>query len=54
MTKSDLDYMYDFFHAWAHVLRPALVPGAHVMVAANPLVSPLSPWRSLGRPGTAR
>lgn len=40
MTQSDLDYMYDFFRAWAEVLRPVLVPGAHVMVACNPLVSP--------------
>lgn len=40
MTGADLEYMYDFFHAWAEVLRPALVPGAHVMVACNPLVSP--------------
>lgn len=39
MTSADLDYMYDFFKAWAEVLRPTLVPGAHVMVACNPLVS---------------
>lgn len=40
MTASDLDYMHDFFYAWAEVLKPALVPGAHVMLACNPLVSP--------------
>lgn len=40
MTKSDLEYMRDFFTAWATVLLPVLVPGAHVMVACNPLVSP--------------
>ena len=40
MSTADLDYMHDFFYAWAAVLKPALVPGAHVMVACNPLVSP--------------
>ncbi|ADU46600.1 DNA-methyltransferase [Intrasporangium calvum] len=40
MSRADLDYMHDFFYAWAEVLRPTLVPGAHVMVACNPLVSP--------------
>jgi site-specific DNA-methyltransferase (adenine-specific) len=33
---ADLD---GFFHRWATVLSPALVPGAHVLVASNPLVS---------------
>lgn len=40
MSQTDLDYMHDFFYSWATVLKPALVPGAHVMLAANPLVSP--------------
>lgn len=40
LSAADLDYLYDFFHAWASVLRPRLVPGAHVVVASNPLVSP--------------
>jgi len=40
MTKSDLAYLERFFFEWATVLRPALVPGAHVLVASNPLVSP--------------
>ena len=29
----------DFFYVWADTLRPALVPGANVVVASNPLVS---------------
>lgn len=29
----------DFFHMWARLLLPKLVPGAHVVVASNPLVS---------------
>ena len=29
----------DFFSAWANALMPALVPGANVIVASNPLVS---------------
>lgn len=40
MTPADLEYLHDFFYAWADTLLPALVPGAHVMVACNPLVSP--------------
>lgn len=39
LTAEDREYLSDFFFAWAAVLRPVLVPGAHVMVAANPLIS---------------
>jgi len=28
-----------FFHDWAEALQPVLVPGAHVIVASNPLLS---------------
>ncbi|MCY4279287.1 MAG: hypothetical protein OXC59_01070, partial [Acidimicrobiaceae bacterium] len=31
--------MRRFFSAWAHALLPVLVPGAHVCVASNPLIS---------------
>lgn len=31
----------EFFRAWAVVLLPVLRPGAHVVIAGNPLVSPL-------------
>lgn len=40
MSLNDLELMRSFFTEWATALRPALVPGAHVMVACNPLVSP--------------
>lgn len=39
LSQRDLENLFDFFHAWATGLRPALVPGAHVLVASNPLVS---------------
>lgn len=40
LSQADLDYLHDFFLNWAAVLRPALTPGAHVLVASNPLISP--------------
>lgn len=40
MSTGDLKEMHDFFETWAELLLPALVPGAHVMLACNPLVSP--------------
>jgi len=39
LTKDDLQSLYEFFHNWAVTLQPKLVPGAHVLVASNPLVS---------------
>lgn len=39
LTKKDLQNLRSFFHLWAEHLLPVLVPGAHVLVAANPLVS---------------
>ena len=41
LTVEDLDGLCSFFRAWAEVLVPVLVPGSHVLVAANPLVSHL-------------
>lgn len=40
LTKTDLQNLQDYFSGWAQALRPRLVPGAHVLVASNPLVSP--------------
>ncbi|MEO3939777.1 DNA methyltransferase [Paenarthrobacter nicotinovorans] len=40
MTNTDLKELHEFFETWAELLLPALVPGAHVIVACNPLVSP--------------
>lgn len=39
LSDADVDRLYTFFHDWARLLLPALVPGAHVMVASNPLLS---------------
>ncbi len=41
LTDKDLRGLDSFFHEWARVLLPALVPGAHVVIASNPLVSSL-------------
>jgi len=41
LTAADLDQLRCFFRHWAATLMPVLVPGAHVIVASNPLVSHL-------------
>lgn len=40
LRPKDLEYLHDFFLAWSRALRRTLVPGAHVFLACNPLVSP--------------
>lgn len=39
LTPSDLEAITDFFRVWAVALAPVLVPGAHVFIACNPLLS---------------
>ncbi len=39
LTPPQLDDIGSFFLLWARLLLPKLVPGAHVVVASNPLVS---------------
>jgi site-specific DNA-methyltransferase (adenine-specific) len=39
LTQADLDSLHEFFLGWARALGRVLVPGAHVFVASNPLVS---------------
>jgi site-specific DNA-methyltransferase (adenine-specific) len=39
LTDIDLTALEDFFYRWAKALLPVLVPGAHVVIASNPLVS---------------
>jgi site-specific DNA-methyltransferase (adenine-specific) len=39
LTQADLKQLEDFFYLWARALAPALVPGANVVVASNPLLS---------------
>ena len=41
LTASDRSALAVFFKHWGNALLPALVPGAHVMIASNPLVSPV-------------
>lgn len=40
MSRADIEYQMDFFEAWGKALLPALVPGGHVFLASNPLLSP--------------
>ena len=39
LTDDDHDELRRFFMAWTDALLPVLVPGAHVFVASNPLIS---------------
>jgi DNA modification methylase len=39
LTQAELERLRAFFATWASALLPVLVPGAHLMVASNPLVS---------------
>ena len=39
LSRDDLGELERFFTAWARLLFPVLVPGAHVLVASNPLLS---------------
>lgn len=39
LSEEELVAIYRFFRKWGTLLEPVLVPGAHVLVACNPLVS---------------
>ena len=39
LTPDDLDSLVVFFGRWGRLLMPVLVPGAHLVVATNPLLS---------------
>jgi len=39
LSGEQLQELREFFTVWARLLSPKLVPGAHVVVASNPLVS---------------
>jgi DNA modification methylase len=41
LSEKEVGELYDFFHDWAKLLRPVLVPGAHILIASNPLLSPV-------------
>jgi len=53
LTQSDRQDLLDFFHGWGQAVRRVLVPGAHVLVASNPLVSPIVS-RALAEAGLER
>lgn len=53
LTRNELDELEAFFRDLGERLMPVLVPGAHVLVAANPLVSHLVSY-SLDRAGFER
>jgi len=40
MSQTDLESMREWFTDWGRALLPVLVPGANLLVACNPLVSP--------------
>jgi DNA modification methylase len=39
LSPHEIKAIEEFFHLWARVLLPTLVPGANVVVASNPLLS---------------
>lgn len=39
LTDRELEALGSFFRSWADALLPVLVPGAHVLIASNPLLS---------------
>jgi DNA modification methylase len=39
LRSFEVEALYEFFREWGESLAPALVPGAHIFVAANPLLS---------------
>lgn len=53
LTAKDVQALTEFFEAWAMLLMPALVPGAHVIIASNPLLSQ-TVARAVSRPGFER
>lgn len=39
LSRDDLSELERFFASWARLLLPVLVPGAHLIIASNPLLS---------------
>jgi site-specific DNA-methyltransferase (adenine-specific) len=39
LRPSDVDHLHEFFHEWGRALLPVIVPGAHVLIASNGLLS---------------
>lgn len=53
LSDADLEHLEIFFRNLGEALMPCLVPGAHVLIAANPLVSHLVSY-SMGKAGLER
>lgn len=53
LSDADLEHLEIFFRNLGEALVPCLVPGAHVLIAANPLVSHLVSY-SMGKAGLER
>jgi site-specific DNA-methyltransferase (adenine-specific) len=41
LSNDDRTAIVDFFELWGRALLPVVKPGAHILIAGNPLVSPL-------------
>jgi DNA modification methylase len=39
LTRDNISELEQFFFAWARLLLPVVVPGGHVLIASNPLLS---------------
>ena len=39
LTRDDIGALERFFFAWARLIFPVVVPGSHVLIASNPLLS---------------
>jgi len=44
LDRAERDAIVTFFTAWGEALLPVLRPGGHIVIAGNPLVSPLVAW----------
>jgi DNA modification methylase len=53
LTTADLEFLQRFFRNFGEALLPVLTPGAHVLIASNPLVSHLVSF-ALGSAGLER
>ena len=39
LSRNDIDYMHRFFSQWAKLIYRCLVPGGHILIATNPMIS---------------
>jgi DNA modification methylase len=53
LSSDDRSALFVFFQRWGSVLLPVLKPGAHLLIASNPLLSPLVAY-ALERAGFER